>query len=232
MVGTIVEHVGHEQDHGRVTEFLHQCETSLVSRRRSPALWTIGAAQLLANSSDLAFGDVDQRRPVAVAVPGTTPPGSMVSLRKRSSRSRSLAGSLPRSIEPKVVSVTPTAGSPTGWQPVGLPAVGVTNTTLGSIDLGEEPAKLRDRELRPPQADHRTRWRGAMAQPRRPAAALIYVAEGEIHESPATSCADRPQGGRDLRREARDLRTGENLGDTAVILLVADVLHDRGDHNM
>ena len=33
-------------------------------------------------------------------------------------------------------------------QPVGLPAVGVTDTTLGSIDLGKEPAKLRDRELR------------------------------------------------------------------------------------
>ena len=36
------------------------------------------------------------------------PPGSMVNLRKRSSRRSICAGCLPRSIEPRVTSVTPT----------------------------------------------------------------------------------------------------------------------------
>src|SRR5262249_11667765 len=45
---------------------------------------------------------------------GTTPPGAIVSLRKRSSWSLSITASLPRSIEPKVVSVTPDAGVLTG----------------------------------------------------------------------------------------------------------------------
>src|SRR6516165_6362704 len=45
---------------------------------------------------------------------GTTPPGAIVSLRKRNSWSLSITCSLPRSIEPKVVSVTPDAGVLTG----------------------------------------------------------------------------------------------------------------------
>src|SRR5262245_63322601 len=63
-------------------------------------------------------------------------------------------------------------------QPVNLPASGVTDTTLGSIDLGKEPAKIAGRELR---------FRKLVIEPGgvvpwhshddRPA--LIYVAEGE-----------------------------------------------------
>ena len=50
--------------------FFHQCEMPLVSATTSPALCTIGTAQLLAYSSISTFDDVDDRRPLAVAVPG------------------------------------------------------------------------------------------------------------------------------------------------------------------
>ena len=76
---------------------------------------------------------------------------------------------------------------PDARQPVNLPASGVTDTTLGSIDLGKEPAKIAGRELR---------FRKLVIEPGgvvpwhshddRPA--LIYVAEGEIIEY-ASNCA-------------------------------------------
>jgi quercetin dioxygenase-like cupin family protein len=117
-------------------------------------------------------------------------------------------------------------------QPVGLPAVGVTDTTLGSIDLGKEPAKLRDRELRfrklTIEPGGVVPWHSHGDRP-----ALIYVAEGEIHEFASNCAAPIVHKVGDLRRETSEVsHWWKNLGDTTVILLVADVLHDRADHNM
>ena len=117
-------------------------------------------------------------------------------------------------------------------QPVGLPAVGVTDTTLGSIDLGKEPAKLRDRELRfrklTIEPGGVVPWHSHADRP-----ALIYVAEGEIHEFASNCAAPIVHKAGDLRRETSEVsHWWKNLGDTTVILLVADVLHDRADHNM
>jgi len=117
-------------------------------------------------------------------------------------------------------------------QPVGLPAVGVTDTTLGSIDLGKEPAKLRDRELRFRKLTIApggvVPWHSHGDRP-----ALIYVAEGEIHEFASNCAAPIVHKAGDLRRETSEVsHWWKNLGDTTVILLVADVLHDRTDHNM
>ena len=117
-------------------------------------------------------------------------------------------------------------------QPVGLPAVGVTDTTLGSIDLGKEPAKLRDRELRfrklTIEPGGVVPWHSHGDRP-----ALIYVAEGEIHEFASNCAAPIVHKAGDLRRETSEVsHWWKNLGDTTVILLVADVLHDRADHNM
>jgi quercetin dioxygenase-like cupin family protein len=116
--------------------------------------------------------------------------------------------------------------------PVGLPAVGVTDTTLGSIDLGKEPAKLRDRELRfrklTIEPGGVVPWHSHGDRP-----ALIYVAEGEIHEFASNCVAPIIHKAGDLRRETSEVsHWWKNLGDTTVILLVADVLHDRADHNM
>jgi quercetin dioxygenase-like cupin family protein len=63
--------------------------------------------------------------------------------------------------------------------------------------------------------------------------ALIYVAEGEIHEFASNCAAPIVHKEGDLRRETSEVsHWWKNLGDTTVILLVADVLHDRTDHNM
>jgi quercetin dioxygenase-like cupin family protein len=117
-------------------------------------------------------------------------------------------------------------------QPVGLSAVGVTDTTLGMIDLGKEPAKLRDRELRfrklTIEPGGVVPWHSHGDRP-----ALIYVAEGEIHEFASNCAAPIVHKAGDLRRETSEVsHWWKNLGDTTVILLVADVLHDRADHNM
>jgi quercetin dioxygenase-like cupin family protein len=117
-------------------------------------------------------------------------------------------------------------------QPVDLPAVGVTDTTLGSIDLGKEPAKLRDRELRFRKLTIApggvVPWHSHADRP-----ALIYVAEGEIHEFASNCSAPIVHKAGDLRRETSGVsHWWKNLGDTAVILLVADVMHDPADHNM
>src|SRR5215470_11584268 len=50
------------------------------------------------------------------------PPGVIVILRKRSSRPLILAISLPRSIAPSVVSVTPSGLKSTGWRAFGFDA--------------------------------------------------------------------------------------------------------------
>ena len=117
-------------------------------------------------------------------------------------------------------------------QPVGLPAVGVTDTTLGSIDLGKEPAKLRDRELRfrklTIEPGGVVPWHSHGDRP-----ALIYVAEGEIHEF-ASNCAEP------IVHKAGDIRPEvfgtshwwKNLGTETVILYVGDVRKDPHDHNM
>jgi hypothetical protein len=74
---------------------------------------------------------------------------------------------------------------PNARQPVDFKAVGVTDTTLGSIDLGKEQAKIAGRELR---------FRKLVIEPGgivpwhshddRPA--LIYVAEARSRNMPAT----------------------------------------------
>ena len=70
-----------------------------------------------------------------------------------------------------------------------------------------------------------------MAQPRRSAGADL--AEGEIMEYASNCSAPIVHKAGDLRRETSGTsHWWKNLGDTAVILLVADVLHDRTDHNM
>ena len=121
---------------------------------------------------------------------------------------------------------------PNAREPVNLSAVGVTDTTLGSIDLGKEPAMINDRKLRFRKLTIApggvVPWHSHADRP-----ALIYVQQGEIHEY-ASNCAEpivHMSG--DLRRETSETsHWWKNLGDITVILLVADVLHDKNDHHM
>ena len=76
---------------------------------------------------------------------GTMPPGSIVSLRKRSSRSSMWAGCLPRSIEPSVTSVTPTGLIVDHRAHVGLHLVGGAFAGDGARRHGNRSA-IRRRE--------------------------------------------------------------------------------------
>jgi quercetin dioxygenase-like cupin family protein len=121
---------------------------------------------------------------------------------------------------------------PNAREPVNLAAVGVTDTTLGSIDLGKEPAKIKDRELRFRKLTIApggiVPWHSHADRP-----ALIYVEQGEIHEYASNCAGPIVHKAGDLRRETSETsHWWKNLGDTTVILLVGDVLHDKNDHHM
>jgi len=116
--------------------------------------------------------------------------------------------------------------------PVTNAGKGVTDTVLAAIDLEKEPANIKERQLRfrklTIEPGGVVPWHSHGDRP-----ALIYVAEGEIHEFASNCAAPIVHKAGDLRRETSEVsHWWKNLGDTTVILLVADVLHDRADHNM
>jgi quercetin dioxygenase-like cupin family protein len=123
--------------------------------------------------------------------------------------------------------VKPNARDPVTFQPVG-----VTDTTLGSIDLGREMVGAKDHELRFRKLTVApggiVPWHSHDDRP-----ALIYVAEGEIMEY-ASNCAQPiVHKAGDIRPETRGTsHWWKNLGDKTVVLYVGDVLHDQSDHNM
>ena len=121
---------------------------------------------------------------------------------------------------------------PNARQAVNLAGAGVTDTTLGAIDLGKEPAKLKGRELR---------FRKLVIQPGgvvpwlshddRPA--LIFVAEGEIIEYASNCAAPIHHKAGDIHAETHGTsHWWKNLGDVPVVLYVGDVRSDPKDHHM
>jgi quercetin dioxygenase-like cupin family protein len=116
--------------------------------------------------------------------------------------------------------------------PVTHAGKGVTDTVLGAIDLGKEPAKITDRQLRfrklTIEPGGIVPWHSHGDRP-----AIIYVAEGEIVEY-ASNCSDP------IVHKAGEIRAEtsgtshwwQNPGNKTVILFVGDVLHDKDDHNM
>jgi len=110
--------------------------------------------------------------------------------------------------------------------------VGVSDVTLGSIDLGKQPAHIEGRELRfrklTIEPGGIVPWHSHDDRP-----ALIFVQQGEIVEY-ASNCVDP------IVHKAGDLRPEvfgtshwwKNLGKETVILYVGDVRKDPRDHNM
>ena len=110
--------------------------------------------------------------------------------------------------------------------------VGVADVTLGSIDLGKQPAHIEGRELRfrklTIEPGGIVPWHSHDDRP-----ALIFVQQGEIVEY-ASNCIDP------IVHKAGDLRAEvygtshwwKNLGKETVILYVGDVRKDQHDHNM
>lgn len=115
---------------------------------------------------------------------------------------------------------------------VKLEAVGVTDTTLGTIDLGKEKARIKGRELRFRKMviapGGVVPWHSHDDRP-----ALIYVAEGDILEF-ASNCAGP------IHHKAGDIRAEKkgtshwwkNLSDKPVVLFIGDVRADPNDKHM
>jgi quercetin dioxygenase-like cupin family protein len=116
--------------------------------------------------------------------------------------------------------------------PVNFAAVGVTDTTLGAIDLGKEPAKIKDRELRfrklTIEPNGIVPWHSHGDRP-----ALIFIAEGEIVEYASNCAVPIVHKAGEIRPETSGTsHWWKNLGNKTVILYVGDVLHDKTDKNM
>jgi quercetin dioxygenase-like cupin family protein len=116
-------------------------------------------------------------------------------------------------------------------QPVAFPAQGVTDTVLGSIDLGKEPAKIKNRLLRfrklVIEPGGVVPWHSHADRP-----AIIYVAEGEIIEYASNCAAPIVHKAGDIRPETNPTaHWWKNLGDMTVVLFVGDVMHDNDKHD-
>jgi quercetin dioxygenase-like cupin family protein len=116
--------------------------------------------------------------------------------------------------------------------PVDHAGKGVTDTVLGAIDLGKEPAKITDRQLRfrklTIEPGGIVPWHSHGDRP-----AIIYIAEGEIVEYASNCAAPIVHKAGEIRPEtSATSHWWQNLGNKTVILFVGDVLHDKSDHNM
>jgi quercetin dioxygenase-like cupin family protein len=112
------------------------------------------------------------------------------------------------------------------------PAKGVTDTVLAAIDLSKERAKIQDRELRLRklviQPGGVVPWHSHGDRP-----AIIYIIEGEITEFASTCAVPIVHKAGDVTREIHSTsHWWKNTGDKTVVLLSADVLHDKADKNM
>ena len=112
------------------------------------------------------------------------------------------------------------------------PAKGVSDTVLAAIKLADEPAKLKDRELRLRklviQPGGVVPWHSHNDRP-----ALIYIIEGEIIEY-ASNCAGPivHKAGEVARETFGTSHWWKNLGEKTVTLLSFDILHDKNDKHM
>jgi quercetin dioxygenase-like cupin family protein len=121
---------------------------------------------------------------------------------------------------------------PNAREKVDYKPVGVSDVTLGSIDLGKQPAHIEGRELRfrrlTIDPGGVVPWHSHDDRP-----ALIFVQQGEIVEY-ASNCevpiTHKPG---DIRAEVYGTsHWWKNLGKETVILYVGDVRKDPNDHNM
>ena len=115
---------------------------------------------------------------------------------------------------------------------VDVKPVGVSDVTLGSIDLSEQPAHIEGRELRfrklTIEPGGIVPWHSHDDRP-----ALIFVQQGEIVEYASNCEVPIVHKAGDLRPEVFGTsHWWKNLGKETVVLYVGDVRRDPADHNM
>ncbi|WP_119299764.1 cupin domain-containing protein [Dongia deserti] len=112
-----------------------------------------------------------------------------------------------------------------------LAAKDVTDTVLASIDLSKEMIAAQDRQFRMRRLEIQpggiVPWHSHADRP-----ALIYVVEGEVAEY-ASICADPiVHKAGDVSVDAGRSHWWKNTGKKKVVLISADILHDKADTNM
>src|SRR5947208_146784 len=107
VVVLVVKDIAHEQNDGLVAVVLPPMRGAARLRPDLAGFMHDRIGAVAGVFDDLPLGDVDDRGTIGVAVPGHDAPGSIVSLRKRSWRLLSFAGSFSRSMAASTVSVTP-----------------------------------------------------------------------------------------------------------------------------
>jgi quercetin dioxygenase-like cupin family protein len=130
-----------------------------------------------------------------------------------------------------VLSAAAVAGA-NAREKVDFKPVGVSDVTLGSIDLGKQPAHIEGRELRfrklTIEPGGIVPWHSHDDRP-----ALIFVQQGEIVEYASKCEVPIVHKAGDLRPEVFGTsHWWKNLGKETVILYVGDVRKDPADHNM
>ena len=110
--------------------------------------------------------------------------------------------------------------------------VGVTDTVIASIDVAKAPFNINDRLFRMRKLVIEPMgivpWHSHADRP-----AIIYIIEGEINEYASNCAVPIVHKAGDVVAETPEVsHWWKNLGDKTVVLLSADLLKDKNDHNM
>jgi quercetin dioxygenase-like cupin family protein len=117
-------------------------------------------------------------------------------------------------------------------KPSTMAAKDVTDKVLTSIDLAKEPAAIQDRQLRLRRLEIKpggvVPWHSHGDRP-----AIIYIVQGEIVEYASNCAVPIVHKAGDVAREtSATSHWWKNTGKQTVVLLSADVLHDKADEHM
>jgi quercetin dioxygenase-like cupin family protein len=118
-----------------------------------------------------------------------------------------------------------------GQQDKGMAAKDVSDTVLASIDLSKEMVALNDHQFRMRRLEIKpggvVPWHSHADRP-----ALIYVVQGEITEYASTCAVPIVHKAGDVSIDAGRSHWWKNTGKKTVVLISADILHDKADTNM
>ena len=121
---------------------------------------------------------------------------------------------------------------PNAREAVDLKPVGVTDTVIASIDVAKAPFNINERLFRMRKLTIEPNgivpWHSHADRP-----AIIYIIEGEINEYASNCAVPIVHKAGDVVAETPEVsHWWKNLGDKTVVLLSADLLKDKNDHNM
>jgi quercetin dioxygenase-like cupin family protein len=119
-----------------------------------------------------------------------------------------------------------------GQQNKSMAAKDVTDTVLASIDLSKEMIAANDRQFRMRQLEIKpggiVPWHSHADRP-----ALIYIVQGEITEYASTCAVPIVHKAGDVSVDAGRSHWWKNTGKKTVVLISADILHDKmEEHTM